>query len=70
MASPEPESVDLNELFSRDPLELSDTDLAKLAAHYRAEALTWQNNPTPKKSPAKTATPVPDKLSLSDLGLA
>jgi len=60
----------LDELFDRDPLQLSDKDIAVLTAHYRKEAREWLNNPKPKRRKAATPKkPMPKNLTLADLGL-
>lgn len=62
----------LDELFSRDPLSLSDADLDKMIALYREKRAVWAKGEAAKlaaKGAKKTPTAAPEKLSLEDLGL-
>lgn len=56
----------LDELFSRDPLSLSDADLDKMIALYREKRAVWSQKEQ-TKAPAKREAPA--KLDLTDLGL-
>lgn len=56
----------LDELFSRDPLSLSDADLDKMIAIYREKREVWARSEA-AKAPSKREAP--KDLSLDDLGV-
>jgi len=66
-----PESLD--ELFSRDPLQLSDQDLDRIVAHLRAQRNQWKQEEASgaKQSKAKgvTSSGPKEKVSLDMLDL-
>ena len=68
-----PQSLD--ELFSRDPLELSNQDIAVIVAKFRALREQWLVDEAQGKTKGRRAEAVPQggepkrKLSLADLGL-
>lgn len=67
-----PES--LEELFSRDPLDLSDQDLDVMIAAYRAKRGVWlkaevEAKAKPKGRGPKVQVVAPKNLDLSSLGL-
>ena len=55
------EEITLNELMDRNPLDLTQDDLARLVNHYRAQR---EAGPRPKKETGPTA-----KINLASLGL-
>lgn len=58
----------LGELFSRDPLSLSDQDIDKIVEELRRQRAKWQEaEATGRKSAAKAAAP--SHISLADIGL-
>jgi hypothetical protein len=72
----------LDELFSRDPLQLAEEDIAKIVTRLRAERAKWDIEQAeaaakPPRAKAGTAAKAPkvakviadDNLSLDDLGL-
>lgn len=68
---------ELDELFSRDPLNLTDQDLDKIVVAVRAQLAQFDlTGKSPAKGGAKKkasldapAKPVTEQLNLSDLGL-
>jgi len=50
--------TDINELFNRDPLELTDDDIGKIIKEFREKRAAFNSSPAKtKKAPApKTAT--------------
>jgi len=60
----------LDELFSRDPLDLADTDLDKMVAELEAQRLAWESNKPATKVKAEAKTKAKAKLSLADMGWA
>jgi len=72
LASAEPESIE--ELFSRDPLELSAQDIDKIIAHFRLHRKLWSQEEASAKSQGRTAKAaatkaLAQKMSLGDLSL-
>jgi len=74
IARPDPRLI--QELFDKDPLELSDRDLDLIIAEFRADRVNYlQEAAEGKKTKAAAkvakapAIPVSDQLDLSDLGL-
>ncbi len=69
--APNPRSLD--ELFSRDPLELSSRDLDDIIATLREARKNWlieeASGAKRAKAPKVVKAPAPPGLSLSDLGL-
>ena len=64
-------SLDVQELFSRDPRKLSAQDLDSIILHMRRMRENYQAKPAPApraKPAAKTSKPTID-IDLSDLGL-
>ncbi len=62
----------LDELFSRDPLQLSDQDIDTIVGKLREQRLDWVAKEAQGKAPrAKTAKAGPDvkSMTLDDLGL-
>ncbi len=51
----EPESID--ELFSRDPLELTKEDLGKIVSILRAQRASWKLDQQPAKAGGKPKPP-------------
>lgn len=73
-ASPlaEVDPASLNELFSRDPLKLSDQDIDKMVEIYRAQRLRWKQEEAtggPKKAAKIANNAETKKLSLDDLDI-
>jgi hypothetical protein len=64
-ASPE----SLNELFERDPLSLSDSDVESIVQQLRVARSKWAEEEAQKKSAGKKSKPADANLSLDDLGL-
>lgn len=62
----------LDELFSRDPLQLSDQDIDTIVGKLREQRMDWVANEAQGKTPrAKAAKAGPDvkSMTLDDLGL-
>lgn len=66
------ENTDINELFSRDPLKLTDEDITKIILEFRKRRNLFNANPAaaaaPKKLTAKESAAASLKIDL-DLGL-
>jgi ferric-dicitrate binding protein FerR (iron transport regulator) len=69
LAEAQPDS--LNEVFSRDPLKLSNQDLARVIAELRRARAKWVVEDQAEKKPRVKAPPKAVKLDvrLDDLGL-
>ena len=53
--------VSIDELFSRDPLALTDSNIDDIIAHYRSERAVWMvKENTPKKKSPKEKVALPD----------
>jgi hypothetical protein len=67
------ENTDINELFSRDPLKLTDEDITKIILEFRKRRNLFNANPAaaagaaPKKLTAKESAAASLKIDL-DLG--
>jgi hypothetical protein len=60
----------LDEIFSSDPLGLTNQELSVVVAELRKQALNWAAaEAAGKRSAPKTKTPVAANVSLDDLGL-
>ena len=60
----------LDELFSRDPLDLSDRDLETMVSELRRMRETWDSGkPAAKTGPKAPKAPKPPVPTLADLGL-
>lgn len=60
--------TEINDLWSKDPRELSEEDLDTLVAHFRQERLKFMTEaPKPTKARASSAAAVPASASLEDL---
>ena len=68
----EAEPLSLDELFSRDPLGLSDQDIGKIVSELRRQRAKWkltEDLPKEAKPAKRAAKKVNLNLSLGDLGL-
>lgn len=63
----EADPASLQELFDRDPLSLTDSDIDRIVTELRAQRARWEQGQSAraKKAPAQNAV----ALDLSDLGL-
>lgn len=61
----EADPASLQELFNRDPLSLSDSDIDRIVSELRSQRARWEQGQRTKKAPAQNAV----ALDLSDLGL-
>jgi hypothetical protein len=69
---PDPKLI--QELFDKDPLSLSDTDLDLIIAEFRQDRMDYLQPPEEKKGKKASASKAPPALSidtdlLSDLGI-
>lgn len=48
---------DINELFSRDPLQLTDDDITKIISYYRENRRLFNSNPVGTDKPKAKAAP-------------
>jgi hypothetical protein len=70
MNSTELDPNSLAELFARDPLELTDTDVDSIVATMRAQRHRWANEEKAAKLTGRKPNPnVVKNLSLGDLNL-
>lgn len=60
--------TDITELFSRDPLELSDQDIDSIIEEMRKKRHLFNSGPAPK-APKKPAAKKPSKFGGLDLGI-
>lgn len=67
MSLPPANPNSLDELFSRDPLGLADSDIDRAVTEFRRMRLTWETGQRVKPRKADTSI---KNLSLEDLGLA
>lgn len=61
----EADPASLQELFNRDPLSLTDSDIDRIVTELRAQRARWEQGQRAKRVPAQNAV----ALDLSDLGL-
>jgi hypothetical protein len=64
-ASPE----SLNELFERDPLSLTDSDVESIVAQLRVARSKWAEEEAQKQRSGKKSKPADPNMTLDDLGL-
>lgn len=76
IASPLPEAdpISLDELFDRDPLELTKANIEQIIQSFRAQRLTWEQEEkaaakTGRKPSTKISKEAAAKLTLSSLDL-
>lgn len=74
LSRPDPRLI--QELFDKDPLELSDVDIDLIIQEFRADRVSYLQAQAEGKKTSKSkasskapAIPVSDQLDLSDLGL-
>ncbi len=67
LAEAEPSSLD--ELFSRDPLGLSDQDISSIVRELRRQREKWLAEPEKKAAKKPASKPVKLDVSLDDLGI-
>lgn len=61
--------TDIDELFSRDPLQYSEQDLDRIIAQYRKMREQFMLNPKTKAAKVEPAAKAPANISLDDLNL-
>lgn len=61
--------LSLEELFSRDPLDLSDADVEAICLAFRRQRERWVNEERSAKAQGRRANPAAANLSLGDLEL-
>jgi hypothetical protein len=64
-ASPE----SLNELFERDPLSLTDSDVESIVQQLRVARSKWAEEEAQKQRSGKKSKPADPNMTLDDLGL-
>lgn len=65
----EEETTDINELFSRDPLSLTNSDIDKIILEMRKKRHTFQVGPAPKSGGTKSLTKAQEQASKLDIDL-
>jgi hypothetical protein len=65
----EADPASLNELFERDPLSLTDSDVESIVAQLRVARSKWAEEEAQKQSRGKKSKPADANLNLDDLGL-
>lgn len=63
----ETEQTDINELFSRDPMSLSDQDIDKIIAEYRKRRASFNANPAAAAAKPATRAMTAKEKSVSGL---
>lgn len=64
-----PENIDVNELFHRDPMKLTNEDIAQMVAVYRSKRKQFNTNPTQVKKPAAAKSPAAKAAAALNLDL-
>jgi hypothetical protein len=63
------DTTDINELFNRDPLKLTDPDIGKIIAEYRRKRHLFMAAPTGAKKPAAAPKKTPAQIAASKLDI-
>lgn len=60
-------TTDINELFSRDPMDLTNEDIDEIILHYRKRRASFNSTPTTKSGAPKKLTKAQESVKKLDL---